>query len=102
MMLVDANGVILAASPRARAGAASWSTSPSVGCWPSASAACTTAWARRRPTLFLVEPLLRETSRAWDAAVVIALPRQAVFRAADRLFMLQLAGLGVLALGGSS
>ena len=47
-----------------------------------------------------MEPLLRETSRAWDAAVVIAVPRQAVFRAADRLFMLQLAGLGVLALGG--
>jgi general secretion pathway protein A len=52
------------------------------------------------PTLFLVEPLLCETSRAWDAAVVVALPRQAVFRAADRLFMLQLAGLGVLTLGG--
>ena len=32
------------------------------------------------PMLLLVEPLLRETSRAWDAAVVIALPRQAVFR----------------------
>jgi general secretion pathway protein A len=100
MMLVDSNGVILGRVPEA----AGW-TGEVVDEPLRRLLSERPAGLHERvggdgvSTLFLVEPLLRDTSRTWDAAVVIAQPRQAVFRAADRLFMLQLAGLGVLALG---
>jgi general secretion pathway protein A len=51
-------------------------------------------------SLILSEPLLRDAARAADASIVVTLPRRAVFRNADHLFVLQLAGLGLLALLG--
>ena len=101
MMLVDANGVILGRVPEGEGWSGELVDEPLRRLLAERPAGMHEGVGLDgAPTLFLVEPLLRETSRAWDAAVVIALPRQAVFRAADRLFMLQLAGLGVLALGG--
>ena len=102
MMLVDANGVILGRVPVADGWTGEMIDEPlrrllsdrppglQEGTGPDGA-----------PVLFLVEPLLRDVNRTWDAAVVIALPRQIVLRAADRLFLLELAGLGVLALGGA-
>ncbi|HEX9819346.1 MAG TPA: hypothetical protein VGD07_07020 [Methylomirabilota bacterium] len=58
------------------------------------------AWLDGVVSLLLFEPLAREAGRAADATIVIALPRRSVFRDADRLFGLELAGLGLLALGG--
>jgi general secretion pathway protein A len=52
------------------------------------------------PALALSEPLFRDPTRAREASVVITLPRRTVVRDADRLFSLQLAGLGLLTLGG--
>jgi len=57
-----------------------------------------TPWLEGVPSLVLAEPLLRDAGRAGDVAVVIALPRRAVFRDADRMFGLELAALGLLAL----
>jgi general secretion pathway protein A len=101
MVLVDANGVILGRVPEGEGWSGELVDEPLRRLLAERPAGMHEGVGLDgAPTLFLVEPLLRETSRAWDAAVVITLPRQAVFRAADRLFMLQLAGLGVLALGG--
>ena len=52
-------------------------------------------------SFFLARPLLRDASRTGDAFVVIAMPRRAVFRDADRFVSLQLAAVGVLVLGGT-
>ena len=102
MMLVDANGVILGRVPGAEGWTGEMIDEPLRQLLTERPAGLQQgAGLDGLATLFLVEPLLRDTSRAWDAAIVIALPRQVVFRAADRLFMLQLAGLGMLALGGA-
>lgn len=50
------------------------------------------------PSVLVAEPLLRYAGRTGDATVVIAMPRRAVFYDADRLFGVQLAGLGLLTL----
>ena len=52
-------------------------------------------------SFFVAHPLLRDAGRTADALVVIAMPRRAVFRDADRFVSLQLAGVGVLVLGGT-
>jgi general secretion pathway protein A len=57
-------------------------------------------WLDGVPSLVLFEPLSREAARAADASIAVALPRRSVFRDADRLFALELAGLGLLALAG--
>ena len=102
MMLVDSNGVILGRVPGAEGWTGEMIDEPLRQLLTERPAGLQQgAGLDGLATLFLVEPLLRDTSRAWDAAIVIALPRQVVFRAADRLFMLQLAGLGMLALGGA-
>ena len=89
MMLVDANGVILGRVPEGEGWTGELVDEPLRRLLAERPAGMHEGGGLDgAPTLFLVEPLLRETSRAWDAAVVIALPRQAVFRAADRLFML--------------
>ena len=100
MMLVDANGVILGRVPETPGWTAEMVDEPLRRLLAERpSGLHESAGFDGVPTLYLVEPLLRDTARTWDAAVVITQPRQAVFRAADRLFMLQIAGLGVLALG---
>ena len=50
------------------------------------------------PTLFAVAPLLRDVRRAADASVVVAIPRHAVTRDANRLLSTHLAALGILTL----
>jgi len=50
--------------------------------------------------LLLSGPLFRDPKRSHEASVVVTLPRRPVFREAERFFSLQLAGLGLLALGG--
>jgi general secretion pathway protein A len=99
MLLIDASGVILSHYPQAER----WSgellddalrpllASPGAGL-------VDTPWLDGIPSLVLLEPLLRDAARASDATVAIALPRRAVFREADRLFALEVAGLGLLAL----
>jgi general secretion pathway protein A len=47
------------------------------------------------PGLFVFAPLLRDPERAGDATVIIALPRTIVFGEADRLFTMQVVGLGL-------
>jgi general secretion pathway protein A len=102
MMLVDANGVILARVPETPGWTGEMVDEPFRRLLAERPEGLQQSTGLDGlPMLLLVEPLLRDTSRTWDAAVVIAQPRQAVFRTADRLFMLQLAGLGVLALGGA-
>jgi len=59
-----------------------------------------TAWLDGVPSLVLFEPLSRDAARASEATIAIALPRHSVFRDPDRLFALELAGLGLLALAG--
>jgi type II secretory pathway predicted ATPase ExeA len=49
------------------------------------------------PTLFAFGPLLRDVTRAGDATVVVALPKAAMFRDANRLLSVHLAGLGIVA-----
>jgi len=102
MLLVDSNGVILGRVPETPGWAGEMVDEPLRRLLAERPAGLQEGVGLDGvPMLFLVEPLLRDTSRMWDAAVVIAQPRQAVLRAADRLFMLQIAGLGVLALGGA-
>jgi general secretion pathway protein A len=59
-----------------------------------------TAWLDGDPSLVLSEPLVRDAGRVYEATIVIALPRRTVYADADRLFGLELAGLGLLALAG--
>ena len=102
MLLVDANGVVLGRVPGAEGWTGEMVDEPLRRLLAERPAGMQEGVGiDGLPMLLLVEPLLRDTGRAWDAAVVIALPRQAIYRAADRLFMLELAGLGVLALGGA-
>ncbi len=101
MMLIDGNGVVLSHHPEPER----WNgellddslkpllASPGPGL-------IDTAWLDGAPSLVLFEPLSRDSTRASDATIVIALPRRAVFRDADRLFAFELAGLGLLALAG--
>jgi len=101
LMLVDGNGVILGHHPQAER----WVgeilddalrpllAAPGAGLLD-------TPWLDGAPSLVLVEPMSRDAGRASDALIVVSLPRRGVFRDADRLFALELAGLGLLALAG--
>jgi general secretion pathway protein A len=101
MMLVDRNGVILShhAHPERWTGELLEDPLKPLLLAPGAGLV-DTAWLDGVPSLVLVEPLLRDAGRAGDVMIVIALPRRSVFGDADRLFGLQLAGLGLLALVG--
>ena len=101
MMLIDGNGVILSHHPQPER----WTgellddpLKPLLG--RPISGLVDTPWLDGVASLVLFEPLAREVARAADATIVIALPRHAVFRGADRLFALELAGLGLLSLAG--
>jgi general secretion pathway protein A len=101
MMLVDRNGVILShhAHPERWTGEIlEDALRPAL--LAQGAGLLDTAWLDGVPSLVLVEPLLRDAGRAGDVMIVIALPRRSVFGEADRLFGLQLAGLGLLALVG--
>jgi general secretion pathway protein A len=101
LMLLDGNGVILSHHPQPER----WTgeilddrlrtvlAAPGAGLVDS-------AWLDGVPSLVLVEPMSRDATRASSAVVVVSLPRRSVFRDADRLFALELAGLGLLALVG--
>jgi hypothetical protein len=101
MLLLDAGGVILSHHPEPLRWAGEILdeplrrrlAQPEAGLQP-------VTWLDGVPSLLLVEPLAGDAGRAADATIVIALPARSVFRDADRLFGLQLAGLGLLALGG--
>jgi type II secretory pathway predicted ATPase ExeA/HAMP domain-containing protein len=99
MMLVDGNGVILSHYPspeRWRGEIIDDALKPRL---PEHGVGLVeTPWLEGVPSLVLAEPLLRDAGRARDITVVVALPRRAVFGDADRLFGLELAGLGLLAL----
>ena len=101
MMLVDANGVILSHHPQPERwrgeilDEALRELLTAHGDGP-----VETAWLDGVPSVVLFEPLVRDTGRLRDATIVIALPRRSVFGDADRLFGLELAGLGLLALAG--
>src|SRR5262245_7236317 len=47
------------------------------------------------PGLFVFAPPLRDPERAGDATVIIALPRTTIFGESDRLFTMQVVGLGL-------
>lgn len=99
MMLVDRDGVILSHYPKPERWRGEilhdalkpWLLGHGAGL-------VETPWLDGVPSLVLAAPLLRDAGRARDVTVVIALPRRAVFGDADRLFGLELAGLGLLAL----
>jgi general secretion pathway protein A len=101
MMLVDANGVILSHQTQPERWTGEILDEPLRPLLVAHSAGLIdTAWLDGISSLVLFEPLLREAGRVYDATIVIALPRRAVFADADHLFGLQLAGLGLLALAG--
>ncbi len=101
MMLVDANGVILTHHPQPERWTGEILDEPLRPLLVAHGAGLLDiTWLDGIPSLVLFEPLLRETGRVYDATIVIALPRRSVFAAADRLFGLELAGLGLLALAG--
>lgn len=50
------------------------------------------------PSVFAFAPLLRDSERAGDATVIVAMPKHAIFREADRLFSAHLGGLAIVAL----
>jgi len=101
MMLVDANGVILTHHPQPERWTGEILDEPLRPLLVAHGAGLLdTTWLDGIPSLVLFEPLLREAGRVYDATIVIALPRRSVFAAADRLFGLELAGLGLLALAG--
>jgi general secretion pathway protein A len=101
MMLIDGNGVILSHHPQPGRWTGELLDEPLKPLLASQGAGLIdTAWLDGVPSLVLFEPLSRDTARAWDTTIVIALPRRAVFRDADRLFAFELAGLGLLALAG--
>jgi general secretion pathway protein A len=101
LMLVERNGVILGHHPQAERWVGEILDDPLK---PLLAAAGTglldTPWLDGVPSLVLVEPMSREAGRASPALIVVSLPRRGVFRDADRLFSLELAGLGLLALAG--
>lgn len=99
MMLVDGDGVILGHHPspdRWRGEIVDQALRPRLA--EHGAGLIETPWLDGEPSLVLAEPLLRDTARAADVAIVIALPRRAVFGDADRLVWLELAGLGLLVL----
>jgi general secretion pathway protein A len=98
MMLVDGSGVILSHYPSARWRGEILDDALRPRLRGQGAGLVETPWLEGVPSLVLAEPLLRDASRAGDVAVVIALPRRAVFGDADRLFGLELGGLGLLAL----
>jgi general secretion pathway protein A len=101
MMLVDANGVILTHHPQPERWTGEILDEPLRPLLVAHGAGLLDiTWLDGIPSLVLFEPLLREAGRVYDATIVIALPRRSVFAAADRLFGLELAGLGLLALAG--
>ena len=101
MMLVDANGVILSHHPQPERWTGEILDEPLRPLLMAHGAGLLDiTWLDGIPSLVLFEPLLREAGRVYDATIVIALPRRSVFAAADRLFGLELAGLGLLALAG--
>jgi general secretion pathway protein A len=101
MLLVDANGVILSHHPEPMRWAGEILDEPLRRLLAEQGAGLqSAAWLDGVPTLLLLEPLARDAGRTSDATIVVALPRRSVFRDADRLFGLEVAGLGLLALGG--
>ena len=101
MMLVDANGVILTHHTQPERWTGEILDEPLRPLLVTHGAGLLdTTWLDGIPSLVLFEPLLREAGQVYDATIVIALPRRSVFAAADRLFGLELAGLGLLALAG--
>jgi general secretion pathway protein A len=99
MMLVDGDGVILGHHPspdRWRSEIVDQALRPRLA--EHGAGLIETPWLGGEPSLVLAEPLLRDTARAADVTIVIALPRRAVFGDADRLVWLELAGLGLLVL----
>jgi general secretion pathway protein A len=99
LMLVDANGVVLSHHPEPERWAGEFldeSLRPLLA--SHGVGLLDTPWLDGVPSLVLVEPLVRDAGRVYDATIVIALPRRVVFGEADRLFGLELAGLGLLAL----
>ncbi len=101
MMLVDANGVILSHHALPERWRGEILDEPLRALLTAhGDGPVETAWLDGVPSVVLFEPLVRDTGRARDATIVIALPRRSVFGDADRLFGLELAGLGLLALAG--
>jgi general secretion pathway protein A len=101
LMLVDANGVILTHHAQPERWTGEILDEPLRPLLASHGAGLVdTPWLDGVPSLVLVEPLLRDAGQVYDATIVIALPRRTVFGEADRLFGLELAGLGLLALAG--
>jgi len=101
MMLVDRSGVILSHHPQPDRWTGEILDDPLKDVLATAGPGLVdTPWLDGVPSLVLFEPMSREAAPAADATIVIALPRRTVFRDADRLFALELAGLGLLALGG--
>jgi len=101
MMLIDGDGAILSHHPQPERWAGELlgdALRPLLAA--SNPGLVDTPWLDAVPSLVLFEPLSRETGHARDTTIVIALPRRAVFRDADRLFAFELAGLGLLALAG--
>jgi general secretion pathway protein A len=101
LMLIDARGVILGHHPEPERWAGEMLDEP----LRAVLAARTdhpvdTPWLDGVSSLVLLEPMSRDADRTAQATIVVALPRRAVFRDADRLFALQLGGLGLLALVG--
>jgi general secretion pathway protein A len=100
MMIVDRGGVVLAHHPEPE----HWigeivdeSVRTTLLAEPGAGAIEAAAF-DGTPSVLVAEPLLRYAGRASDATIVIAMPQRSVFRDADRLFGVQLAGLGLLTL----
>ena len=101
MMLVDANGVILTHHTQPERWTGKILDEPLRPLLVTHGAGLLdTTWLDGVPSLVLFEPLLREAGQVYDATIVIALPRRPVFAAADHLFGLEVAGLGLLALAG--
>jgi general secretion pathway protein A len=101
MMLVDGNGVILGHYPQPERWAGEILDDQLKPLLAARGAGLVdTAWLDGTPSLVLFEPLLRDAARPRDVTIAIALPRRPVFRDADRLFTLEVAGLGLLALAG--
>jgi len=101
LMLIDRNGVILSHHPQPERWVGELLDDPlrpllaAPGAGP-----VDTPWLDGVPSVVLVEPMSRDAARAAGPVVVVSLPRRSVFRDADRLVALQLAGLGLLALAG--
>jgi general secretion pathway protein A len=99
MLLVDRHGVILSHHPEPTRWTGEILDDSLRGLLSERGGGLISApWLDGAPTFLLLEPLARDANRTSEATIVIALPRRTVFRDADRLFGLELAGLGLLAL----